>query len=225
MSDNNTGKENTGDCNSGYCNSGDRNSGDWNSGNRNSGNRNSGYCNSGYCNSGYWNSGYWNSGNRNSGNRNSGNCNSGYWNSGDCNSARGSNGAFCTKEPKILIFDKESDLTLKEWQEQYASLFYDMKLTEWISEDDMTNEEKVEQAEFHVRGGYLKTYEYKEAWANWWSKCDDEKKKKVQEIPNFNSTTFKEITGIDVGKEDENSTKKKAILKKIEELKTEADKL
>ena len=132
---------NTGLFNSGEMNSGDWNSGNWNTGNRNSGNcnsggGNSGYCNSGKRNSGDCNSGYWNSGNCNSGDMNSGdwnsgggnsgNCHIGNWNSGDCNSGdmnsgywnkcNESNGVFCTEEPTIRIFDKDTNMTLREFR-------------------------------------------------------------------------------------------------------------
>ena len=64
----------------------------------------------------------------------------------------------------------------------------------------MTEQEKKEQADFHVRGGYLKTYEWEEAWANYWRDSDQEEKDKVLNLPNFDPEIFKEITGIDVGK-------------------------
>ena len=116
----NTGKNNSGNCNSGDWNSGNRNSGDYNSGNKNSGDYNSGNCNSGNCNSGDWNSGDWNSGNCNSGDYNSGNCNSGDWNSGNCNSGdwnsgNRNSGIFNTNEPKMRAFNKECDMTYREF--------------------------------------------------------------------------------------------------------------
>jgi len=194
MSDkkNNTGERNTGDRNSGYRNSGNRNSGHRNSGDWNSGYGNSGYGNSGDGNSGYWNSGHSNSRNENSGNRNSGNRNSGYGNSTDRET-----GIFNTTQGKLRLFNKQTDLT---WDEIDHPDFNDFYLNKWISESDMTTQEKKEQADFHVRGGYLKTYEWEEAWANYWRDSDQEEKDKVLNLPNFDPEIFKEITGIDVGK-------------------------
>jgi len=207
---NNTGLENTGYGNSGDWNSGDWNSGDWNSGNRNSGYGNSGYWNSGNRNSGYGNSGYGNSGYRNSGYRNSGDWNSGYgnsgdwnsgdWNSGDWNSGYGNStnresGIFNSEEPNIRMFNKPTD---KKWDEINHPHFGEFYLTKWISEDEMTDEEKKADPMFYVRKGYLKKFEYKEAWANFWRDTDEENRKKFLALPNFDAEVFKDITGIDV---------------------------
>ena len=204
----NSGDRNSGNFNSGYCNSGnfnsgtrnsgDFNSGNYNSGNRNSGNFNSGYCNSGNFNSGYRNSGYCNSGNFNSGYRNSGNYNSGYCNSGDFNSCDYSSGLFCTQDPKVKIFDIETDMTMKEVMQTdwYRMLFkYSVDLTKWI---EYTDEEKQSDKDKDLIGGYLKTYTYKEACKNWWDKYTDEERAVIMSMPNFDKEKFKQITGIEV---------------------------
>jgi hypothetical protein len=183
-------KDNTGEENSGYRNSGDRNSGNWNSGNRNSG----------YGNSGNWNSGDRNSGDRNSGDRNSGYRNSGDRNSGDRNSGYGNStnretGIFNTTQGKIRCFNQETDLS---WDDIDHPEFNNFYLNKWIPEADMTDEEKKSDPEFYVRGGYLKTYTWEEAWANYWRDSDDEEKQKVLNLPNFSWDVFTEITGIDV---------------------------
>ena len=105
----NTGKYCTGIGNSGGENSGNRNSGDLNSGNQNSGDENSGDRNSGDENSGNQNSG-----NCNSGHHNSGDFNIGSWNSGDLNSSNFNSGCFNTKPTKIFLFNKLSDLTMRD---------------------------------------------------------------------------------------------------------------
>jgi len=190
MSDSNIGTKNTGNHNSGNRNSGYCNSGDCNSGNRNSGNRNSGYYNSGDCNSGNRNSGYCNSGDCNSGNHNSGNRNSGYCNSGDYNS-----GGFNITEPTIFFFGKD---TGKKWNEIDHPHFIEFYTARWIKEDDMTADEKIAEPNYHVAQGYLKTYDYKEAWKNFWKDTDKENRRKFLNLPNFDAEIFKEITGIDV---------------------------
>ena len=188
----NSGDHNSGDYNSGDYNSGHRNSGDYNSGDYNSGHRNSGYYNSGHRNSGYYNSGYYNSGYYNSGNRNSGNYNSGYFNSCDYSS-----GLFCTQDPKVKIFDIETDMTMKEvvQTDWYRMLFkYSINLTKWIK---YTDEEKQFDKDKDLIGGYLKTYAYKEACKNWWDKYTDEEKAVIMSMPNFDKDKFKQITGIE----------------------------
>jgi len=180
----NTGENNSGNGNSGYGNSGDRNSGDWNSG---------------YRNCGDWNSGDWNSGNWNSGNRNSGYRNSGYGNSGYGNSTSRSAGIFNSEEGTVRLFNKETNL---KWDEITHPNLYEFYTTKWISESDMTDEEKKADPQFFVRGGYLKTYTYEEAWANYWRDTDEEDRTKVTNLPNFDPEVFKDITGIDLGKKE-----------------------
>jgi hypothetical protein len=206
----NSGDWNSGDRNSGDWNSGNWNSGDWNSGDRNSGNWNSGYRNSGYRNSGDWNSGDWNSGyrnsgdrnsgdrnsgDRNSGDRNSGDRNSGNWNSGDWNS-----GFFNTNTPdKILIFNKLCEREI--WEKAYKPVFLFFKLTYWVNESEMTDEDKAADPNFYVRCGQLKKRDYKEAFKLSWDKADKEDRIKVKELPNFDAKIFFEISGINVDEE------------------------
>ena len=177
--------------NSGVFNSGDLNSGDRNSGYRNSGDRNSGDLNSGYLNSGDRNSGYRNSGDLNSGDRNSGDLNSGYRNSGVFNKTNGSNGVFCNVEPKICIFNIQTDWTLKEfYQSKYwdAICSSDFPLTEWKN--------KVNAPENGVDGELI-VNTYQEACKRWWDGMSKNNKKTIKEIPNFDIDVFCDITGID----------------------------
>ena len=201
----NSGYENSGNCNSGYKNSGSGNSGDYNSGDNNSGNRNSGDDNSGYWNSGDLNSGYNNSGDSNSGDKNSGSFNSGNFNSGDRNSGdwilgNYSSGVFCTEEPKIKIFDMESDMTLREWRSTKASqiLADNFILNTWIYSKDMTDEEKEKNPWHETTGGYFKSFSFKEACLNMWNNLTDREKDIIQSIQNFNKDKFREITGIEL---------------------------
>ena len=164
----------------------------------NSGNYNSGNCNSGNCNSGNYNSGNYNSGGRNSGYCNSGNCNSGDRNSGYFNSCDYSSGLFCTQDPKVKIFDTETDMTMKEVMQTdwYRMLFkYSINLTKWI---EYTDEEKQFDKDKDLIGGYLKTYTYKEACKNWWNEYTDKEKAVIMSMPNFDKDKFKQITGIEV---------------------------
>ena len=195
-----TGYGNSGDCNSGYWNSGNRNNGNRNSGNRNSGdcnsgNRNSGNRNSGDCNSGDCNSGYWNSGNRNNGNRNSGD-----WNKTDF-----SNGCFNTVEPKIYLFNKPSSWTYRNWlgsKARYLMKQIQGDILEWVRLRNMTGEEKTAHPEAETTGGYLKKLNNSESAPIWWRGLTDDEKNIILSIPNFDKEIFKEITGIDVDKED-----------------------
>lgn len=190
----NTGKDNFGYRNSGQCNYGHCNSNNYNFGNWNSGNCNFGHFNSGSHNSGDGNSNDYNSGCYNSGSYNSGDCNSGDW-----NSTNFSSGVFCTKEPKILIFDEPTNMTLNEWRQTKAYLLLSrMKLTQWVSEANMTKTEKEKHPEYKTQGGYLKRYSFKEACQNMWGGFSEEEKEIIKNIPNFDPNKFKKITGIKV---------------------------
>ena len=174
------------------------NTGFFNSGNRNSGYYNGGSYNSGYRNSGSYNSGNRNSGNRNSGYRNSGHYNSGSYNSGDFNNCDYSSGLFCTQDPKVKIFDIETDMTMKEviQTDWYRMLFkHTINLTRWI---EYADEEKQSDKDKKLIGGYLKTYTYKEACKNWWNEYTDKEKAVIMSMPNFDKEKFKQITGIEV---------------------------
>ena len=136
--------------------------------------------------------------NGNTGVFNSGYCNSGSCNSGDFNSCDYSSGLFCTQDPKVKIFDTETDMTMKEVMQTdwYRMLFkYSINLTKWI---EYTDEEKQFDKDKDLIGGYLKTYTYKEACKNWWNEYTDKEKAVIMSMPNFDKDKFKQITGIEV---------------------------
>ncbi len=190
---------NTGDGNSGLRNSGNQNSGDQNSGNWNSGDQNSGYQNSGYQNSGDQNSGDWNSGNWNSGDWNSGNWNSGDFCSGDFNLNDNESGCFCTEESTIRMFDKETNMTFKEWRnsEAYKILAGNFRRSVcWIPSDEMTDDEKNAYPEHKTTGGYLRTQDIKQGFLKAWECLSDDEKDIIRSIPNFDAEKFEQITGI-----------------------------
>ena len=196
----NTGLKNTGNCNTGDRNTGNRNTGDSNTGNCNVGDRNTGNCNTGNCNTGNRNTGDSNTGNCNVGNRNTGNWNVGNSNVGDWNTGDRNTGMFSTITPKITMFEKETDLTITEARELKGVqvLNWNYENNWWIYEDNMTDEEKEQHPEYKTTGGYLKVIPFKEACNLMWSNLDDNDKKAVLELPNFDARIFLEITGIEV---------------------------
>jgi len=187
----NTGLHNSGYMNSGYKNSGYMNSGNSNSGNSNSGHWNSGYMNSGNRNSGDWNSGYMNSGHWNSGYMNSGNRNSGNWNKSNYNT-----GCFNTKDiTTILTFNK--NCKKEKWDNAKKPNFIYFNSTLWITEQDMTKQEKKDHPEFYCLKGYLKTLTYKDAWKISWDNKADDDIELLEALPNFSWKVFTEISGIE----------------------------
>ena len=184
----------------GICNTGNRNTGNRNTGNRNTGNRNTGDCNTGDWNTGNCNTGDWNTGNRNTGNRNTGDWNTGNRNTGDWNSASFSNGVFCTEEPEILIFNKPSGMTFRQWRNSAAChLLNQIQFMPnvWVWDSDMTDEEKEAHPEYKTTGGFLKVLDTSDCCVRWWENLDEYQRRIIRSIPNFDGAIFKQITGID----------------------------
>lgn len=202
VGDYNSGSLNSGDYNSGDYNSGDynsrtSNSGDYNSGRRNSGNSNSGDYNSGDSNYGNSNSGNHNSGCFNSGHYNSGHFNSGDYNFGDCNS-----GCFNTDmNPKIRMFDKESNWTIDDWRKSNARLILSgvpTSFSNFVRECYMTDEEKEDHPEYKTIGGYIKTFNITKADRQaWWDGLPQYAKRIIKALPNFDEKKFCMCIGID----------------------------
>ena len=152
--------------------------------------------NAGLCNSGNRNSGDCNSGNRNSGNRNSGD-----WNSGDWNNTNFSNGCFNTQEPKILLFNKPSDWTYRDWLNSDARYILNQiprNVVEWVYSSDMTEEEKKSYPSYETTGGYLKILDEKDCSQIWWDGLSSEYRNIIVSLPNFNAEIFEKCTGIKI---------------------------
>ncbi len=161
----------------------------------NTGNRNTGNRNTGDCNTGDWNTGDWNTGDCNTGDWNTGD-----WNTGDWNSASFSNGVFCTEEPEILIFNKPSGMTFRQWRNSAAChLLNQIQFMPnvWVWDDDMTDEEKEAHPEYKTTGGFLKVLDTSDCCVRWWENLDEYQRRIIRSIPNFDAAIFKQITGID----------------------------
>ena len=187
----NTGNRNTGNCNTGNRNTGNCNTGDWNTGNRNTGNCNTGNRNTGNCNTG----------NRNTGNRNTGDWNTGNRNTGDWNKSSFNTGCFNTEEQKIMLFNKPSDMTYREWIDSDARYLLNQipkDVVEWVYEEDMTDEEKAAHPTYETTGGYLKVLDESECGQLWWGSLSDRRKEIIKAIPNFDAEIFFQCTGVRV---------------------------
>ena len=160
-----------------------------------------GRCNTGNRNTGDCNTGNRNTGNRNTGNRNTGNRNTGDWNTGDCNKSSFNTGCFNTVEQKIMLFNKPSDMTYRDWYESDARWLLNQipkDVVEWIYSEDMTDEEKAEHLTHETTGGYLKVLDESECGQLWWGSLSDRQKNIIKAIPNFDAEIFFQCTGIRV---------------------------
>lgn len=165
----------------GLCNAGDNNTGNRNTGNSNTGN--------------------WNTGDRNTGNCNTGDCNTGDWNTGDWNKSSFNTGCFNTEEQKIILFNKPSNMTYREWMDSDAKYLLNQipkNVVEWVSEEDMTDEEKAAYPTYETTSGYLKVLDESKCGQLWWNGLSDCDKQIIKSIPNFDPDIFYECTGIKV---------------------------
>jgi hypothetical protein len=162
---------------------------------------NTGNWNTGNCNTGNWNTGNWNTGNWNTGNWNTGDWNTGNWNTGDWNKSSFNTGCFNTVEQKIMLFNKPSDMTYRDWYESDARWLLNQipkDVVEWIYSEDMTDEEKAEHLTHETTGGYLKVLDESECGQLWWGSLSDRQKNIIKAIPNFDAEIFFQCTGIRV---------------------------
>ena len=175
----NLGKNCTGRCNTGDNNTGDYNTGDRNTGHRNTGDYNTGHRNTGDCNTGY--------------------CNTGDYNTGDWNRSSFNTGCFNTTEQKIMLFNKTSDMTYRDWCESDARHLLNQipnDVVEWIYSENMTNEEKEQHPTYKTTGGYLKRLDESECGQLWWDNLSNHQKNIIKAIPNFDAEIFFQCTGI-----------------------------
>ena len=161
---------------------------------------NTGYWNTGNRNTGYSNTGDTNAGDGNTGDRNAGNRNTGKWNTTNYET-----GYFNTKQSEYVnIFNKPCKR--EDWENANQPLFIYFNLTEWISKHHMTEEEKEENPTYKTTGGYLKSYDYKEAFQKSYNALSKEEKTKqtqlLKALPNFDKDVFFEISGIDIGEKE-----------------------
>ena len=137
------------------------------------------------------NTGDWNTGNRNTGNRNTGD-----WNKSSFNT-----GCFNTVEQKIMLFNKPSGMTYREWIDSDARYLLNQipkDVVEWVYEEDMTDEEKAAHPTYETTGGYLKVLNESECGQLWWGSLSDRRKEIIKAIPNFDPEIFEQCTGINV---------------------------
>ena len=121
----------------------------------------------------------WNTGNWNTGNRNTGYCN--------------------TITPKVTMFNKESDIEFDtDLYYKICNVFdkYSKPLCEWISANNMTDEEKESNKTWETIQGYLKVNEIKSNGLE----ITTEDEEFIRGLPNFDEQILLECTGIDLTK-------------------------
>ena len=120
------------------------------------------------------------------------------YNTGDFNATDRETGFFnSTSSKTIRAFNKEC--SMEDWKNaEKPGFIYDINITEWIDESEMTDVEKEENGSYKITKGYLKKYTYKEAWANAYKKASESDIELLKALPNFDAEVFRDISGIDI---------------------------
>ena len=128
-----------------------------------------------------------------------GRCNTGDCNTGDWNKSSYNTGCFNTEEQKIMLFNKPSNMTYREWLKSDARWLLNQipkYVVKWVYKEDMTDEEKAAHPTYETTGGYLKVLDESECCQLWWNGLSDKDKSIIKAIPNFDADIFEECTGI-----------------------------
>lgn len=101
----------------------------------------------------------------------------------------------------LRIFNK--DVSEERYQE-VRTLLNDneikIALTKWVEYDDLDSDEQTSTAK--QLGGLLKVFSYEDAWATFWKESTQKQRDCITTLLEFDTTIFKEITGIDTSKTD-----------------------
>lgn len=127
-------------------------------------------------------------------------------------------------QKNLMMFNKP--VTEKEYYDAKTLLNikeFKLPIAKWIDIKDIdkpTNTQK-------QLGGYLKTLNYRNAWAELWATLSSDDKHFFTTLTNFDADIFEQITGIkiEVGKKQELINKADELIAKAQELKDEANKL
>jgi hypothetical protein len=191
----------------GRASTGHRSTGDYSTGHYSTGHYSTGHYSTGNYSTGDFSTGNYSTGNYSTGDFSTGNWSTGYYSTGDHSTGDRSTGVYSTGNFSTGHFSTEDysgfgafnkPCTIEEWDSTETPAFIYFKLTEFVPRDVMTEQEKIDNPSCETTGGYLRVYDYQEAWRKAWSGATDEDKELLYALPNFDAEVFKEISGIDV---------------------------
>ena len=98
-----------------------------------------------------------------------------------------------------FIFNKQVEKSVLERAEFPSFMFF--ALTEWIPDSNMSRHEKARYPKYATTGGYLKEYDYKEAFRKSFAEARRKpdwprQRQMLLDLPNFDARIFEEISGI-----------------------------
>ena len=202
-----TGDWSTGDYSTGNRSTGYWSTGDWSTGYRSTGNRSTGDYSTGNRSTGDWSTGYRSTGNRSTGDYSTGDWSTGDWSTGDYSTGNRSTGHWSTSDYSTGHFSTIDDTgfsafnkpcTRDQWAQADIPSWLYFNLTDWVDKEDMSDLEKEENPTYITTGGYLKVYEYQEAWRRSYDNVTREEQLVVKNLPNFDAEVFYEISGIKI---------------------------
>ena len=215
----------TGDYSTGYWSTGDYSTGNWSTGDRSTGNRSTGDHSTGHCSTGHCSTGHWSTGDRSTGNYTTGDLSTGGYSTGNRSTGNRSTGDYSTGDHSTGHWSISNYSTGHFSTEDYAGfgafnkpctpdewanadkpnwLYFD--LTEWVSTDNMSDQEKEDNPSYKTTEGYLRVYGYQEAFQRSYNAATREDQLNIKELPNFDADVFFEISGIRIDAETEEMT-------------------
>ena len=141
--------------------------------------------------------GYRSTGYRSTGRGSTGNFSTGHLSTGNWSVSNYSAGHFSTMDYTGFGAFNEP-CTPTNWESAIKPNFLYFQLTRWTQESEMSDEEKKNNPTHKTTAGYLKVYDYKEAFQASFDKASDEEIEQLKALPNFDAEVFKEISGIDI---------------------------
>jgi hypothetical protein len=199
----------TNNTSTGHRSTGHRSTGDYSTGYRSTGHYSTGYHSTGYQSAGHRSTGDCSTGNYSTGDYSTGNCSTGDRSTGGRSTGSWSISKYSTGHFSTIDYSGfgafNKPCTVEEWSKAIMPNFLYFNLTEWISEGDMTEEEKELNPTYKTTGSYLKAYKYEEAFQRAFDKASKEEIEQLKNLPNFDADVFKEISGIDITKHDKKS--------------------
>jgi hypothetical protein len=125
----------------------------------------------------------------------------GYWSTGNRSTGDWSTSNYSTGHSQIddTGFSAFNKLCNRDqWAQADIPSWLYFNLTEWVDKEDMTDLEKQDHPTYETTGGYLKVYEYQEAWKKSYDNATREEQLKIKSLPNFDAEVFYEISGIKI---------------------------
>ena len=136
-------------------------------------------------------------GDRSTGDRSTGHLSTGNWSTGNWSTGDWSTGHLSTEDyAPFGLFNQP--MTKEEVDGVDWPRFFYFDLTSWVESDEMSEGERVSNPTHSITGGFLRVYEYQEAWQRSWDKAGEYDRRKVLALPHWDNEVFEEISGIDV---------------------------